>query len=100
MPIHRFLVDFNEMLAADLCLLSRGDRRMDVLGVEIELESDMIIEICEPDVDDSGSPDWLIGVGIVVPTPIDAPTWASSVKWCCQLNPPGVRHASQIGLLA
>jgi hypothetical protein len=92
---HRFVVDFNEMVSPDIVLLSRDDMRTDVEGKLVHLEAGISVEVCEEDAGEDGRPDLLVGAGVVIPRPADA-GFGYGVKWCCRLNPPGIRRQSEI----
>ena len=91
----RIYVDFNDMHSAYVVALSAGDVANDVDGKPVRLFAGMMVEICEDDIDDDGAPDLLIGFGKVIPIPEDA-AFKLSVKWWCEMDPPGPRHQSDI----
>ena len=64
-PLPRLYVDFNEMLAPDLVLLSRRDAKPDANGEMIHLYEGLAVSIFSDDVDDQGQPDNLVAVGVV-----------------------------------
>lgn len=92
---HRIPVDFNEMLDADLVLLSQTDSRQDSSGKTVHLKEGLLVYIYEPDASDDGLPDSLIAQGRVERTP-EGVAWASAAKWCCRIDENGIRHDSDV----
>jgi hypothetical protein len=91
-PLPRLHVDFNEMVAPDLVLLSRHDARVDANGEMIHLYEGLAISIFSDDLNDQGQPDNLVAVGVVEINRDDG--WSKHVKWCCRIGPGGIRHES------
>src|SRR4051812_42759848 len=88
----RIYVDFNEMLEADLVLLSKEDTRTDSSGNLVELREVLRIYVYMDDLDENGSPDPLIADGVVEKTP--GIGWGARAKWCCRIGPEGIVHIS------
>ncbi len=93
MSLPTFHVDFNELVQPDLVLFSQHDERQDVEGRSFTLVEGMRVRVTDEDLGEDGSRDDLFAVGIVVPNGLGR--WLH-VKWCCQLDAPGVRHLSDI----
>jgi hypothetical protein len=91
-PLPRLSVDFNEMVAPDLVLLSRHDAKPDANGEMIHLYEGLAISIFDDDLDDHGQPDNLVAVGVVERNRDKG--WSRHVKWCCRIGPGGIRHES------
>ena len=93
--MHRFWVDFNEMVEDDLVLLSAGDIKVNDCGEEVRLEEGMEIQVMDADTDDLGQPDNVIAHGKVELNRAIV-GWAEHVKWCCRLDPKSFRHESDV----
>jgi hypothetical protein len=93
-PLPRLCVDFNELLAPDLVLLSRHDEEPDADGEMVHLYEGLAVAIFSDDLDDQGQPDKLVAVGIVERNRDDG--WAKDVRWCCRIGPDGIRHESDL----
>ncbi|BAM88767.1 conserved hypothetical protein [Bradyrhizobium oligotrophicum S58] len=91
-PLPRLYVDFNEMLAPDLVLLSRHGAKRDANGEMIHLYEGLVVAIFSDDLDDQGQPDNLVAVGVVERNHDEG--WSKHVKWCCRIGPEGIRHES------
>lgn len=85
-------VDFNEMLASDLVLLSQNDTKADKLGNPIELYEGLEIAIYSDDVNCDGKPDNLIAQGRVELNRTEG--WSKIAKWCCRIDKDGISHES------
>jgi hypothetical protein len=85
-------VDFNELLEADLVLLSRDDAKIDTDGNLVTLHEGMLVSIFDEDFDQSGNPDNLIALGVVERNKNAG--WAAHVKWCCRIDSAGINHQS------
>jgi len=87
-------VGFNEMLAADLVLLSVGDSKAAATGEQISLRAGLQVAIFMDDFDDKGSRDDLVAFGVV-----EANTsvgWAQHARWCCRIDNHGIRRRSEL----
>src|SRR5215472_9440831 len=91
-PLPRLYVDFNEMLAPDLVLLSRHDAKPDANGEMVHLSEGLEVAIFSDDLDDQGQPDNLVAVGVIERNHDKG--WSKAVKWCCRIGPEGIRHES------
>ena len=90
----RLYVDFNEMVTADIVLLSKSDSKVDSAGNVIVFYEGLPVDIYMDDLDENGRPDNLIASGAAVRYDLSTyPGW-SHVKWCCRINAAGIRHAS------
>ena len=87
-----FRVDFNELISPNVVLLSRSDEREDTDGNRVTLVEGLRIGVWAEDLGDDGQPDPLVGTGVAVRVTLNGPL--GSVKWCCMLDEPGVRHLS------
>lgn len=90
-----FCVDFNELLAEDLVLLSVDDYKIDASGSPVQLYEGLEVSIFQEDVDNEGKPDNLVGRGIVERNRDEA-GWAKHVKWCCRISREGIKQKSNI----
>lgn len=92
----RICVDFNEMVTADVVLLSKDDSKLDSAGNEIVFYDGMPVDIYMDDLGDDGRPDDLVASGMAVPYDLSGcPGWAH-VKWCCKIDADGIRNQSDI----
>lgn len=89
-----FYVDFNEMVGANVVLLSAENSKIDARGVTVQLQEGMLVSVYMDDLDENGSVDNLVADGVV--TKNTEPGWAAHVKWCCRIDSDGVRPQSQI----
>jgi hypothetical protein len=87
-------VDFNEMLEADLVLLSKDDMRRDASGSLIKLYDGLEVDVFMEDVKENGESDHLVAQGVVEPNRSSG--WGGNVKWCCRINQSGIRHQSEL----
>jgi hypothetical protein len=94
MSLPTLQVDFNELVSPDLVLLSQSDERDDSDGNSVTLAQGMRVKVWEVDFGDDGLRDDLVAWGIVVRNTLGG--WSEHVKWCCLIDPPGVRHESDI----
>lgn len=94
MHLPEIYVDFNEMLAPDLVLLSAEDSKTATTGEQISLRAGLQVAVFMDDFDDEGNRDDLIAFGVV-----EANTsvgWAEHVKWCCHIDDLGIRRRSEL----
>ncbi len=89
-----FHVDFNEMVEADLVLLSREDRKNDNAGNSVQLYEGMEVCIFMEDEDENGIEDNLIACGTVEKNRDTG--WSKDVKWCCRVTDAGISHKSNL----
>lgn len=92
MKLPRLYVDFNEMLEADLVLLSQGDTKQDSSGQIIHLQEGMIVHVYMDDVNEAGQSDNLIADGCVEKH--SGIGWGTAAKWCCRIDSKGIWHES------
>jgi hypothetical protein len=97
MTLRIFRVDFNELVDADLVLLSQKDEREDRDGNFLTLTEGMRVAIWDPDVDAAQVRDDLIATGVVVLNTEGG--WSQHVKWCCRIDAAGIRNQSEIEAL-
>ena len=93
-PLPRLYVDFNELLAPDLVLLSQHDTKRDTNGNMVHLHEGLAVSIFSDDADANGKPDNLVASGIVERNSNEG--WAKHVKWCCRISAEGIRHESDL----
>lgn len=87
------MVDFNELIEANLVLLSQHDRKLDTSGRPVELREGLAIAIfCDDDLDDDGNVDPMFAKGVVELNSLGG--WAAHVKWCCRIDEEGIRRLS------
>ncbi|MCV9933987.1 hypothetical protein OIU80_17025 [Flavobacterium sp. LS1R47] len=87
----RIYVDFNEMIDFDLVLLSQKDKKLNSVGVEVELREGMEIAIYMDDEQPNGFKDNLIASGIVERNHSNL---FEIAKWCCRIDENGIQHES------
>lgn len=86
----RMLVDFNEMLADDLVLLSRDDSKYDSAFKEIRLQENLPVGIfSEDNLDNDGCVNPIIADGVAV---LNTTGLFPHVKWCCKIDADGIRY--------
>lgn len=85
----RIEVDFNEMVAQDLVLLSREDVKRDSSGELIEMQVGLRVYLYAEDADEGGVPCFLLATGIVErhnPDERPYPLAWRSVRWRCRID--------------
>lgn len=87
-------VDFNEMLAPDLVLLSAEDCKAAATGEPISLQAGLQVAIFMDDFDDEGRRDDLVAFGVVEEN--TSAGWAKHVRWCCRIDGKGIRRRSEL----
>ncbi|MDR2528769.1 MAG: hypothetical protein LBD04_07120 [Synergistaceae bacterium] len=91
----RIYVDFNDMLAYNLTLLSKEDTKADSSGNMVTFYEGMPVNVYSDDEED-GHPDNLIADGIAVQHDLSKHPYWNHVKWCCLIDENGIRHESDI----
>ncbi|MBC9909474.1 hypothetical protein [Chitinophaga varians] len=88
----RIYVDFNEMIAEDLVLLSQEDTKQDSDGNVVLLCEGKMIDIFMDDTNEPGEKDNLMASGTV-----EANTTGlfPVCKWNCRIDANGIRHESE-----
>ncbi len=89
----RLYVDFNEMPAKNVVLLSQTDNRADSDGNIIELSEGLAVYIYENDLDIDGRVDFLVAKGTCRRNRQKG--WGSVAKWVCEIDDAGIRHLSE-----
>ncbi|WP_299247439.1 hypothetical protein [uncultured Aquimarina sp.] len=89
----KIYIDFNEMIACDLILLSKTDFKKDANGTTIELKEGMKIKVYMDDKDELGKTDNLIAHGTVEPNNSGA---FKTCKWNIRIDKNGIRHESEL----
>jgi hypothetical protein len=87
-------VEFNEMLAPDLVLLSAEDSKAAATGEQISLHAGLHVEIFMDDFDEHGNRDDLVACGVVEAN--TSTGWAAHVRWCYRIDSSGVRRRSEL----
>ncbi len=80
----RIEVDFNEMVAQDVVLLSREDTQRDSAGKVIEMSVGLRVHLYMHDSDENDVPCFLLATGLVEIN--DAAGWSSHVRWRCRID--------------
>jgi len=89
----RIPVDFNELVAPDLVLLSKKDAKKDSNGNEVHFREGLRVYVFEMDYDDDGQPVELVANGVAeLNTPMVNGNWTKEVKWCCRIDGDGIYH--------
>lgn len=92
----RIYVDFNELVAHDIVLLSKDDTKIDSQGNIITFYEGMSVSIYSDDVSDNGEVDNLIAEGIAIKQDLsNHPNW-QHVKWCCRIDLNAIIHESDL----
>lgn len=87
-------VDFNELLAPDLVLLSAADTKVDAQGRVVSLVDGLDVIVYMDDTDASGNVDNLVATGVVERNRSSG--WGAHVKWCCRIGENGIQHQSEL----
>ena len=88
----RIRVDFNELVAPDLVLLSKTDEIIDSEGNKILLETGKAVSIYEFNHYDNGTKEYLFADGIAeLNVPEINGEWSKAAKWCCKINKNGIK---------
>lgn len=90
----KLLIDFNEMLNDNLCLLSKEDKKLDLTGKMRHLVEGLEIDVFMEDNDENGISDPLVASGVVEKNTHTG--WSSHVKWCIRIDKKGIRRLSEI----
>ena len=94
----RVRVDFNEMVAKDLVLLSKSDYVEDSEGNSIEIRSGETIHIYEYNDYSDGEKEYLLAEGVSeLNNPDINGGWTKPAKWCCRINEKGIVVESSKG---
>jgi hypothetical protein len=88
----RLAVDFNELVADDLVLLSKADRVVAADGTEVLLRNGLPVVAYEHNKYGDGTTEYLYAEGVAeVNDPEANGAWTRAAKWCCRFKG-GVRH--------
>lgn len=85
-----FYVDFNEMVEADLVLLSQSDERKSSDGEVVTFREGMSVRIFMDDPSPGGEPEFLTAEGKVEPNLYA--DWSGHVRWLCRISSEGIRR--------
>ena len=89
----RIKVDFNEMVAEDLVLLSKTDNVVDSEGNEIHLVAGNRIYIYEYNKYENGEEEYLLAEGSAeLNDPVVNGSWTQAAKWCCRISSDGIAN--------
>lgn len=89
----RIYVDFNDMIEADLVLLSKTDSKEDSQGNRIEFKEGLMVNVYSDDLSSCDEVDNLIADGVVELN--TQAGWTSEAKWNCRINTAGIYNESQ-----
>lgn len=84
----RVYVDFNELLAEDVVLLSQGDTKLDRDGYTVALFEGLQLGVYS----DDNEPDDIIADGVVVN---NRSGWSAHVKWLLVIDARGIRYEAR-----
>lgn len=94
----RLLVDFNELLANNLILLSREDTASDSAGRPVQLSLNLPVGIYSDDnLDHENKVNPIIADGVAV---LNDTGLFPHVKWCCRINADGIRYLTDERIFA
>ncbi|MEK8034985.1 hypothetical protein AACH06_29570 [Ideonella sp. DXS29W] len=82
----RVYVDFNELLAPDVILLSQSDTRVDRDGHTVKLVEGMELGVYS----DDNEPDDIVADGVVWRNTDTG--WSAHVKWVLKIDARGIRY--------
>lgn len=87
----RIEVDFNEMIEADLVLLSKTNLVKDSEGTIINLVEGARVYLYEFNAYEDGEKEYLFAEGIAeLNDPVRNGEWTKTAKWCCRINEKGI----------
>ena len=93
----RIYVDFNELVARNIVLMSRDDTKVDSHGNKIAFYEGMSVSIYSDDISNNGEIDNLVAEGIAIKLDLSSfPNW-QHVRWCCLIDSNGIMHESDLG---
>lgn len=85
LDLPRLYVDFNEMVAPDVVLLSRDDEKVDSGGSTIAFTEGLRVHLYMPDADETGATTNLLATGIAERNRETA-DWCAQVRWRCRID--------------
>jgi hypothetical protein len=88
----RIRVDFNELVQADVVLMSKTDLVVDSAGYRVLLTEGLPVFVYEYNHYADGTEEYLLadGTAELNDTAING-EWSKAAKWCCRINELGVR---------
>ena len=92
----RIYVDFNEMVAENIVLLSKENSKIDSLGNLIEFYEGMPVSVYSNDKNINGEIDNIIAQGIAIKYDLSNFAYWSHTKWCCKIDEGSIRHESEL----
>lgn len=92
----RIYVGFNEMVEANVVLLSKLDEKRDSSGTIVLLTEGLRVHVYMDDDDEAGLSDPLVAEGVVERSP--GTGWTATAKWCCRIDVRGVRSLSTLAV--
>lgn len=91
----RIYIDFNEMVADDIWLLSKEDTKIDSVGNIVIFYEGMAVSVWSDDFDHDGQVDNLIAEGVAIKYDLSAISHWKHVKWCCRIDAKSIMHESR-----
>ena len=89
----RIRVDFNELVQANVVLLSKTDLIVDSRGAEMLLIEGLPVSVYEYNDYADGEQEYLLADGVVElnDTSVNG-LWSEAAKWCCRIDERGIRN--------
>jgi hypothetical protein len=88
----RIRVDFNELVEADLVLLSKSDAVLDSESNEVTLSDGVKVFVYEFNHYADGEKEYLLADGVAERNrPESNGPWTKAAKWCCRIDENGIR---------
>ena len=89
----KICVDFNELVEADLVLLSQTDMVLDSEGNEIVLGDGVRVFVYEFNHYREGDNEYLLADGVAeMNRPEVNGQWTKAAKWCCRIDKNGIKN--------
>ena len=89
----RIRVDFNELVEANLVLLSQSDVVLDSEGNEVVLSDGVKVFVYEFNHYEDGDKEYLLADGVAeMNRPEVNGQWTKAAKWCCRIDKNGIKN--------
>lgn len=89
-------VDFNELIADNIIMLSQTDTKIDSQGNPVTLYEGMPISIYEESIYDDGEIEYLIAEGTVIKHDFNKYPYFPYVKWLCRIDANGIQNRPEL----
>lgn len=89
-------VDFNELIADNIIMLSQTDTKIDSQGNPVTLYEGMPISIYEESIYGDGEIEYLIAEGTVIKHDFNKYPYFPYVKWLCRIDANGIQNRPEL----